>query len=386
MADSRKRLGITAVLAATICMGAITGYVWTFFSLQLEQGQVPTEWIGYAGTAQLAAIVLITNLLPRFLYRADLFRLHLLATGCGIGAFFLLGLAGNDMWLHIPLRLLLGCGMSGTYILYEYWLNSSVTDRHRGKVMAMYCTCVVIGMSAGPMLVPMVAERHETAVALGMALFAATLGFISTARRQCPKVHDVPPSASPWGIIFLSPTVAVIALMFGMTESTYWSFMTIYGMREGLSVADAALLLSLISAGGMVMQLPMGALADRFSPRFTVLLATGVGAAGGLVLPHLIAAPGMALWLHMFLWGGVMTTIYTCAIILLGHEHKAANLANATLAFQMMYGMGNIIGPIVTGNAIETVGTAAVPWMMGLACGVTFVFTLLRTLRRRVSY
>ena len=171
--------------------------------------------------------------------------------------------------------------------------------------------------------------------------------------------------------------------MFGMTESSYWSFMTIYGMRNGLNIEDAALLLALISMGGMVMQLPMGALADKFSPRFTVLLATGVGAAGGLVLPHLIGTPSMALWLHMFIWGGIMTTIYTCAIILLGHEHKAANLANATLAFQMMYGAGNIFGPIVTSNGIETIGISAVPWVMGLACSVTFVFTGIRTLRRK---
>lgn len=372
-----------AVLLGTICMGAITGYVWAFFSLQLESAGVPTEWIGYAGMAQLAAILLITHVLPKFLYKANLFRLHLLATTLGITAFLLLGLVGNAMWLHIPLRLLLGCGMSGTYIIYEYWLNSSASDKHRGKVMAMYCTCVVIGMSAGPLLVPMLQHSHALSITAGMGLFAATLAFISTARKHRPSIHEQPPSASPWGIVFLSPTVAVIALMFGLTESTYWSFMTIYGMREGLSVADAALLLSLISAGGMVMQLPMGALADKFSPRFTVLLATGVGAAGGLVLPHLIATPDMVLWMHMFIWGGIMTTIYTCAIILLGHEHKAANLANATLAFQMMYGLGNLFGPGITGHAIETIGTQAVPWVMGLACSVTFVFTAIRTLRRK---
>lgn len=383
METTRGRLGIMAVLLGTICMGAITGYVWTLFSLQLETARIPTVWIGYAGMAQLAAILLLTHALPRFLYRVNLFRLHCLTTALGVAAFLLLGLAGDAMWLHIPLRLVLGCGMSGTYIIYEYWLNSAAGDRHRGKIMALYCTCVVIGMSIGPLLVPMLHHSHALSITLGMGLFAATLAFVSTARNHRPQVHAQPPSASPWGIIFLSPTVAVIALMFGLTESTYWSFMTIYGMREGLGDADAALLLSLIAAGGMVMQLPMGALADRFSPRFTVLLATGIGAAGGVVLPHLIATPGMALWLHMLIWGGIMTTIYTCAIILLGHEHKAANLANATLAFQMMYGLGNLFGPGITGHAIDTIGTSAVPWVMGLACTVTFVFTGLRTIRRK---
>lgn len=373
---------LAVVLLATIVMGGLTGYCWTLFSLQLEQAQVPSEWIGYAGTAQVLAIVLITNLLPRFLYRTNLFRLHLLTTMAGICAFLGLGLAENDMWLHIPLRLLLGCGLSGTYILYEYWLNSSVSDSHRGKVMALYCTCVVLGMSVGPMLVPPLQQAPMALTALGMGLFTLSLALISQIRHRCPRIHDIPPSASPWGIIILSPTVAVIALMFGITESTYWSFMSIYGMRSGLNVEDAAFLLALISMGGLVAQLPMGILADKYSPRFTVLLATGIGAVGGLGLPHLIGNAGWPLWAYMFVWGGVITTIYTCAIILLGREHKAANLANATLAFQMMYGAGNIIGPMAMGNAIDTVGTSAVPWGMGITCGVTFLFTAWRTWRK----
>lgn len=383
MKTNHHQWGIITVLLATVVLGSITGYSWTLFSLQLEQAEVPTEWIGYAGTAQLLAIVLVTNLLPRFLYKSNLFHLHLIASAAGILAFAGLGLAGSILWLHLPLRLLLGCGLSGTYILYEYWLNSSVSDRNRGKVMALYCTCVVLGMSAGPLYVAPLQAVPVLFPLLGMALFVATLAIVGTARHHVPAVHSAPPSASLWGIILLSPTVAVIALMWGLTESTYWSFMTIYGLRNGLSTADAALLLSLISMGGLIAQLPMGALADRFSPRFTVLLATGIGAAGGLMLPQLITAAGWPLWLHMFVWGGIMTTIYTCAIILLGREHKAANLANATLAFQMMYGVGNIIGPMVTGHAIEIAGTVAVPAMMGLACAASFVFTGWRTFRRK---
>lgn len=381
--QQRPISSIAIILLATMVLGSITGYAWTLFSLQLEQANTATEWIGYAGTAQLAAIVLITNLLPKFLYKSNLFHLHIMASLAGIAAFFGLGIAGTYLPLHIPLRLLLGCGLSGTFILYEYWLNSSVSDNHRGKVMALYCTCVVMGMSGGPMLVPLLQHAPQQMFTLGMILFATTLALVFMVRHQRPTSHRTPPSSSPWGIIFLSPTVAVIALMFGMTESTYWSFMTIYGMRNGLSVEDAALLLSLISIGGMIAQLPMGALADKFSPRFTVLLATGIGAAGGVILPYLIIHAGWPLWMHMFAWGGIVTTIYTCAIILLGHEHKAANLANATLAFQMMYGTGNILGPLVTGNAIETVGISAVPWVMGLACSVTFVFTAWRTVRRK---
>lgn len=383
MTTQTHRSGIAAVLLATVVLGTIVSYGWALFSVQLEQAGVATGWIGYAGTAQLLAILLNTLLLPRFLYRTNAVRLHMAATALGVTAFLCLGVAGSALAWHIPLRFVLGLGINGCFILYEYWLNSTVEDRHRGKVMALYCTCVVLGMSIGPRLVPLLQDMPQLQHVVGAALFALALALVLPMRGQAPQPHAAAPSASPFGIIRLSPMVAVVALMFGLTESTYWSFMTIYGMREGLDVADATFLLSLISLGGLVAQLPMGWLADKTSPRFTVLLATGTGAAGAALLPQLIGAAGLPLWVYMFVWGGILTTIYTCAIIVIGHEHKAANLANATLAFQMMYGLGNIVGPAATGNAIEAFGTSAVPAMMGLACGASFVFTAMRTFRRK---
>lgn len=383
MTSHSSRSGIIAVLMATVVLGIIVSYGWALFSVQLEQAGVATDWIGYAGTAQLLAILLNTLLLPRFLYRTNAVRLHMAASALGITAFLCLGLAGSVLQWHIPLRFVLGLGVNGCFILYEYWLNSTVEDKHRGKVMALYCTCVVLGMSIGPQLVPLMQDMPQYYSLAGAALFALALALVLPMRRHAPQAHAAPPSASPLGIILLSPAVGVIALMFGLTESTYWSFMTIYGMREGLDVADATFLLSLISIGGLVAQLPLGWLADKTSPRFTVLLATGVGAGGAFLLPALIGGAGLPLWIYMFFWGGMLTTIYTCAIIVIGHEHKAANLANATLAFQMMYGLGNIVGPATTGNAIEIFGTTAVPAMMGLACGVSFVFTAWRTIRRK---
>ncbi|MGB1540344.1 MAG: MFS transporter, partial [Rickettsiales bacterium] len=124
-----------------------------------------------------------------------------------------------------------------------------------------------------------------------------------------------------------------------------------------------------------------GWLADRTTPRTTLFLATGIGALGGAALPYLIHMPGLPLWLHMIFWGGVITTIYTIGTIVLGHEHKEANLASATLAFVLMYGIGSIMGPTLSSEAIEAFGTQGLPWVMGLACAFTFVFTAWRTYR-----
>lgn len=376
-----RTYSIFAVLASALVLGAISGYVMGFFSVQLELAGISTRAIGLANTLQMTAIPLVAACLPRFLYRTNLYRLHLLATGAGVIAMFGLAFSLSHIPLHLGLRFLLGCGVCSGYIIYEYWLNSTVDDRHRGKTMAMYGTFVVIGMALGPLLVPLAGLEGFLPFAVGMGLFLLALTPVTFARKAAPKIHDEAPSANIMRIIRLSPTVAVTALMFGIVESSMFGFMPIYGLREGLSQNEAVFLLSCIFWGGLVLQLPVGWLADHVSVRTVLLSATAIGAIGGIILPFLMFEPTYLLWVHILFWGGVITTIYTIATILLGREHRDANLANATLAFVMMYGIGSMAGPALTGEALERIGTHGLPWVMGLACAVTFVFTAWRTIR-----
>ncbi len=370
-----------AILFSAALLGAISGYVQALFAVQLEQSGVPTRLIGAANTGQMLAIPLLAAVLPRILYRANLYKLHLTVTTVGLTAMLALALTMDTIWLHIPLRFVLGCGIASGYVIYEYWLNSTVSDQHRGKIMALYGTAVVAGMGMGPLLVPIVNDFANLPFLAGALLFMARMVPVRLVRHRAPRIHDAPPSANLMAIIRLSPTVAMTGLMFGITESAMFGFMPIYGLREGLSETHAVFLLTCIFWGGLALQLPVGWLADHINTRSVLLTATGIGAIGGIILPYLIGDAGWPLWAHMLFWGGVVTTIYTIATILLGREHKEANLANATLAFVMMYGIGSIIGPLITGEALERIGTQGLPWVMGLACAVTFVFTAWRTIK-----
>lgn len=304
MDAASQRYFLLPIFAATILMGGVVGYGWAYFSVILEQKGLSGAEIGLAGTVQLTAAIVLTLVCHRFLWKANVFRLQVVAASIGAASFLVLGHVDMPFGAHVALRFFFGCGISGTFMIFEYWLNSLASPQHRGKTLALYCTSVVLGMSSGTVLVPLMIAHPLVANSLPALLFAGVIMLISSIRSLAPLPHEAPPAASPWGIILLSPTPAVVALLFGITESSYWSFMSVFGMREGLTVADATLMLSLISAGGMVMQLPIGWLADRFTPRPVILLTTGIGAVGGFLLIPLVSAGGVPLFIHMFLWGG----------------------------------------------------------------------------------
>lgn len=382
--NRRENKGIAAVLCSALIKGCVSTYVMTLFSLHMELSGVPTRIIGLANSSQLVATVLIAISLPKFLYRINLFHMQAVAGILGMAGIFGLMLYGDQTLSHLAFRLILGCGLTSSYVVYEYWLNSASVDALRGRVMALYGTCVVIGMGVGPLLIPMVGTEGFLPYLIGIILFFISFLPILIARHHAPKLHAESPSTGLWGIIRLSPIIAVAGMMYGVTESSMMGFLPIYGLREGLTETNSALMLSLIFWGGVVLQLPIGWMADKISAGYTLLAAAGIGIIGGIILPFLIGAgAGVHLWLHMLIWGGVVTTIYTIATVLIGAEHKGANLANATLAYGMMYGTGSMLGPTITSEALERIGTQGLPWVMAFTCGITFTFALWHTWRKK---
>src|SRR5262249_56620440 len=123
-------------------------------------------------------------------------------------------------------------------------------------------------------------------------------------------------------------------------------------LRAGLGRAFAGSSLSFFMAGNLVLQLPLGWLADHSSRRGFLLLSAGVVAAGAAIYPLLLGS-GPWLWAMMFLWGGVSWGIYTLALGLMGERFPATELAAANAAFVMMYEVGRFFGPIVAGVAPE---------------------------------
>jgi MFS family permease len=83
-----------------------------------------------------------------------------------------------------------------------------------------------------------------------------------------------------------------------------------------------------------------------------VILVTLLGA---LLLPLAIGA-GWWLYPLLVLWGGTTFAVYTLALGLLGDSFPPAQLAAANVALVMVYQVGSVIGPTLSGTAIDLTG------------------------------
>lgn len=185
---------------------------------------------------------------------------------------------------------------------------------------------------------------------------------VYAARKVAPAVHGAA-SANFMAFLWIAPTATLAAFVFGAAEQTGFAFFALYGLRSGLAEFQSALLLTMVAVGNLVLQIPLGLLADRFDRTRLLLVCGIVGAAGMLALPYAVHTPWQAYAL-LLVWGGITGGFYTIGLTQLGSRFNGADLASANAMFVMLYSIGMMLGPFGAGMAMDHIGTNALTWLL----------------------
>ena len=159
-----------------------------------------------------------------------------------------------------------------------------------------------------------------------------------------------------------------------------FALLPVYGLHHGLDQTTAVLMLSIFIGGNMLLQVPIGWMADRGGRRGALLGCALFALAGALLLPLAVARMEL-LYPLMFFWGGALFAIYTLGLGLLGADFPRAQLAAANVVFVMFYEIGSAGGPTLAGAAIDLIGPEGLPAVVAVSAAALLL--VIGTLRRR---
>ena len=341
---------LAGVLSASFGVGLIFGFQPPLIALVLERDEASSLEIGAVTSISTVAVMLCAPLYPTAIARLGLRAAVIIPIALSTAILAVMPLLpGLPAWL--ALRFLTGCALGLEWIASEIWLNTLSTDTSRGTVMGTYATVFAAGVMAGPLMLEItgtVGSKPFAVGALALALTALPLLL----------VPESPPATLSrerlrWlRITRAAPIVMLAALIAGLVESAYVSLLPVFGVLRGLDEHAALLLVTVFLAGNVLLQLPIGRIADHLGRRRVLAACAGVCIAGPIVLLAAMGKPWL-LWPLLLLWGGTMYGFYTQGIALLGEAYPQAELADANTVFVVVYCAGGIAGPSLGGFAMD---------------------------------
>ena len=377
--DGSSRLVLAALFTSVFSFCIALGGLTPLISLTLEGRGVDATVIGLVVAAQPIGTIVAASFVPRVLRRLGTADTILV---CGLVEIVVTALL--PVFTSVPawfvLRLIMGLAGAGPWIVVETWVNAVATERGRGRMVALYGSIMAGGFVVGPLLLTAVGTAGLLPFVAFVLLQVASMLPILLIRGRAPRL-EVAHDPRYVNILFAAPTLFAAAVLAGVVDIAFFSFLPIWGLRNGLEETLAVTLLTVFVAGNVVMQYPLGWLGDVLGYRSAMMLCGLVCLAGPALAPLLLGMP-LLLTATLFVWGGAAWGIYSIALAALGVRFRGSLLAAANAVFVIVYEVSNIVGPPVAGAAVDLWPEQG---LMILMAGFAGLFLLIVTSRALIA-
>ena len=371
-----------AIAGAGVMMGSAIPLV----PLALEARGVEKFVIGVSGAMWSVGLLCFGGLIPRWAERFGAVRLIWMA----LAATALIRLI-FALTLDLPLPVLLplwsalnfiqGVTIGIPWLVTEIWLNLVVEERRRARALALYATLIAGGLTAGPLVLQLVGVIGPTPfVACAALALVAGLPLLA-AGSTAPRIE--PESGGQWrDAVFAAPVAMIAAFVAGFAETVVFVFLAVYAVGVGVAAQTATLWQAAFVAGNLALQLPIGWLADKLPRAAVLVVCTALSGLAAAILPAM-GTSAWTVWPLLLLWGGVAFGIYTVGLTMLGERFAGGDMARANAAFVMVYTLGSLVGPPLSGAAMDVVGGPGLGWSLAAAYGVCLVAVVALTAWQR---
>ncbi len=364
---------LVAACSAITVFGFAFGMTYPLMSLILESRGVASDMIGINSAMMPLGILLFSSVIPVAAKRFG--ARNVAITAAIITSVVMLSYKAFDTlaaWFVI--RLVQGMSMSVLFVLSEAWIVGSAGDKNRGKVVAIYACVLSASFGAGPLMISFIGIDGWTPFTLGAAVIAVgTIPFFFIRE----DAEDTPEETYPSGVFDFAPKAPMLLFAvatFSVFDAASLSLFPVYAVQNGLDIATSANILTALILGNMVLQIPIGWLADRFPHRWVLAGCALTTTITLLLLPFVINSD--LKWPLLILMGTTGYGVYTVSLASLGNRFSGTELVNGTASFAIVWGFGALIGSVSGGWVMLGFGSHGLPVSLALvylvlALGIT---------------
>lgn len=372
---------LAAAIVAAGVAGLTLGFVFPLNSLTLDDWGVSRTAIGVQTMAAAFATLAATPFVPWLIRKIGVRGLLALGFVMGAGAFGAYAtFKSYEAWFAI--RFVHGVAFTFLFVASESWILERAPPTRRGLVLGLYATSFAGMAGLGGVIVGLVGHTGLAPFAIGAG--ASLLGLMVLFAPGSPASRPES-EATGLGALFArvgaAPFIFLAPLVMGAIETTKYNFIPLVARDAGHSDQIAAFTIMAAGFGAALLQLPIGALADRIGAKRTLALCALAGVVAPLALTALAGSVAGLLG-TVLLYTGLVTGLYTVGLVLVGQRFVGGLIASANAGYAICYGLGQLAGPAIAGIAMDQAGSSGLLWAVAAFAGFYLCALVLQGLRR----
>ena len=265
---------VTALLLATALLSIANGALFTLIGVRLAT-ELTTGLVGLITSGHFLGLLIGSMTATAIIARVGHIRAFTVFAAVAACAVLLMGLIFSvPTWFVF--RFIIGYAMAGLFMVLESWFNARASNEMRGRMFAFYLIASTGAFAVGPWLINLGDPLKYGLFAMTAILLNLCLLPIALTREGNPEFAKA--DRLPLKKLFaLSPLGVVGCFTSGFVTSAIYGLVAVYADLIGVDDTAVAAIFSLLIAGGLTMQFPIGWISDRFDRR-NVMLALALGA------------------------------------------------------------------------------------------------------------
>lgn len=259
----------------------------------------------------------------------------------------------DDFYVWCFLNFLSGFSGSVLWVVTESYIADIAPKRRKGKFIGLFETTIGAAYAIGPMLSVMFDLIAEQALILALVLRFISWGFFFFTRFKKDRFEKVKKKKDKlFKFVKAAQFLIVASFLSGFYETGTMGIITFYAIRINISEYYASIVPGIISFGSLLMQYPLGIMADKFNNR-KILICCFILLLLSCIMLIISENHYMVFWVAIFIWGAAGGGLYTLAMVIIGKQYEGENILRATILLVVSYTLGSFLAPALGGFAMD---------------------------------
>jgi MFS family permease len=362
-----------AFLAIYISIGISylgVGLVAPLISIVLAEHGANSVIVGLVGTTMFAAFTLASFPIGTGIDRSGpkqflIWGLVLYGVSLALFAFV------NSIALFFILRFIEGIGAAAISVATETMIGQLSQPYERARRMSYYALSVGLGWALGPLTGALLFGIQQGLPFYACCLFSvlAAVAVAVFVPHTSRSGHHAEASFKEFSTALAVPISS--GALYGYLMSSLVTLFPLYLKNLGISETLMGSIITAVIIGTILSQVPIGHAADRFGKRRVLFISALIVAAVFAVMPM------SSNWYGFLITGAVLGAaagcFYPVGLSIIGESVRPSKLGAANALFSLMFGIGSLVGPAVSGFAMNRFGNV---WLFYLPAILTAAFCL----------